>query len=92
MITELNNLITDIIISNLKFYLSNKLLYYIKSDKKDIERLCILNSIKKEIFKQAYNHYSYIEFYQTYNKLYKLIYIQQMIKRLQTYIKYYLVY
>jgi hypothetical protein len=73
-------------IAGLSFTVKDGMIYY--HDKADgSERLCIPNSMTKEIFKQAYNDCYYQGFERTYYRVRSSFYIRRLARLLRTYIR-----
>ena len=69
----------------MNFTLQNRLIYYIKNNKK---RLCILILMKKIMLKTTHDDCNYVKHYYTYVKLSKTIYIYKLSRQLIIYIQY----
>ena len=73
--------------TKLKFILRDGLIYNTESVT-DAPRLCILNSLEKEIFQIAYDNLLYGGFNRTYDRIARSVYMRGLSKRLRTYLAY----
>ena len=69
----------------LRFKLRNRLLYYTNFNN-GRERLCIPNSLEKEIFKLAHDRQHHSGFHRTYERIVASLYLRHLLKNLRTYI------
>ena len=70
----------------LRFKLKDGLIYYINFDD-GRERLCIPNSLEKEVFELAYDRQQHGGFHRTYDRIIGFIYMRHLSKHLRSYIE-----
>ena len=77
-------------ILDILFTLREDLIYYINN--KERLKLYILSILKQKIFEQVYNLSNYEDYYRYHDRLFYIIFIRHLIKRLREYIAYYSIY
>ncbi len=75
----------------MNFELRNSLIYYIENNEKHT-RLCVLNIMKKNIFRIAYNKKHYKDANRCYNYIVATLYILRLSKKIRIYINHCLSY
>ena len=75
--------------TKINFVLQNKLIYYVRNNKK---KLCILTLMKKIMLKTAHDDCNYAKHHHAYVKLSKMMYIHKLSRKLIIYIKHYSAY
>lgn len=77
----LENSSTSKSLDKLRFRIIDNLIYYI-SDDDERERLCILKTLRKEIFELAHDCHNHVDFHRTYNRIIAFVYIRKLARRL----------